>query len=286
MVAFANPMIFMPAKRPPLPAERPLRLVSSVRARRRPAAGHRRAHRRGQGRRARPGAAGRHRLGQDLHRRQGDRGGAAAGPGPRPEQDAGRTALRRDEGVLPGERGRVLRLLLRLLPAGGVRPAHRHLHREGQLHQRADRPDAPRRDPGAARAQRRDPGGLGLLHLRHRRGGELLADDPDARRRAARRAARDHPPPGRAAVQAQRRQLRPRLVPGARRRAGDLPLPPGGPGLAAVDVRRRDRGGVRDRPAHRREGGGAGRHHRLPQQPLRDAAADAAAGDAAGSRPS
>ncbi|HSO42795.1 MAG TPA: DEAD/DEAH box helicase family protein, partial [Rhodospirillales bacterium] len=29
MVAFANPMIFMPAKRPPLPAERPLRLVSS-----------------------------------------------------------------------------------------------------------------------------------------------------------------------------------------------------------------------------------------------------------------
>jgi excinuclease ABC subunit B len=29
MVAFANPMIFMPAKRPPLPFERPLRLVSS-----------------------------------------------------------------------------------------------------------------------------------------------------------------------------------------------------------------------------------------------------------------
>ena len=33
--------------------------------------------------------------------------------------------------LLSGERGRVLRLLLRLLPAGGLRPAHRHLHREG-----------------------------------------------------------------------------------------------------------------------------------------------------------
>ncbi len=33
----------------------------------------------------------------------------------------------------PRQRGRVFRLLLRLLPARGLRPAHRHLHREGQL---------------------------------------------------------------------------------------------------------------------------------------------------------
>ena len=31
----------------------------------------------------------------------------------------------------PGQRRRVFRLLLRLLPAGGLRSAHRHLHREG-----------------------------------------------------------------------------------------------------------------------------------------------------------
>jgi excinuclease ABC subunit B len=33
--------------------------------------------------------------------------------------------------------------LLRLLPAGGLRPAHGHLYREGILDQRADRPNAP-----------------------------------------------------------------------------------------------------------------------------------------------
>ena len=73
------------------------------------------------GRRAQPGAARRHRHRQDLHRRQGHRGDPAPGDHPRPEQDAGRAALRRVQGLLPGERGRVLRLLLRLLPAGGLR---------------------------------------------------------------------------------------------------------------------------------------------------------------------
>ena len=45
--------------------------------------------------RARPGAARRHRLGQDLHHGQGDRGDAAPGADPGAEQDAGRPALRR-----------------------------------------------------------------------------------------------------------------------------------------------------------------------------------------------
>ncbi len=35
----------------------------------------------------------------------------------------------------PGKRGRVFRQLLRLLPAGSLYPAHRHLYREGLLHQ-------------------------------------------------------------------------------------------------------------------------------------------------------
>ena len=40
----------------------------------------------------------------------------------------------------PAQRGRVLRLLLRLLPARGVRPAGRPLHREGLVAQRRHRP--------------------------------------------------------------------------------------------------------------------------------------------------
>ena len=99
---------------------------------------------------------GRHRLRQDLHHGQGDRGGAEADADPGAQQDAGGAALRRDEELLPGQRGGILRQLLRLLPAGSLRPAHRHLHREGRADQRADRPHAPRRDAGAARAQRRD----------------------------------------------------------------------------------------------------------------------------------
>ena len=60
--------------------------------------------------------------------------------------------------LLPGERGRVFRLLLRLLPARSLYPAHRHLYREGFLDQRGDRPHAPfgdARDPGARRRDHR-----------------------------------------------------------------------------------------------------------------------------------
>ena len=54
-----------------------------------------------------------------------------AGARDRPQQDARRAALQRVPRVLPRQRGRVLRLVLRLLPARGVRPAGRPLHREG-----------------------------------------------------------------------------------------------------------------------------------------------------------
>ena len=85
----------------------------------------------------------------------------------------------------------------------------------------------------------------------------------------------------RAAVQAQRQRLPARHLPGARRHGRPVPGPLRGQGLALRDVRRRDRIDRRVRSADRREDGVARRHHRLRQQPLRDAAADDAEGDPA-----
>ena len=69
----------------------------------------------------------------------------------------------------PRQRGRVLRLLLRLLPARGLRAVVRHLHREGRLDQRAHRADAAVGDQGAARAAGLDHRRDGLGDLRPRR---------------------------------------------------------------------------------------------------------------------
>ena len=88
--------------------------------------------------------------------------------GARAQQDAGRAALLRAQGVLPGERGRVLRLLLRLLPARGLHPAHRHVHREGRGHQRGDRQAAACGHAVAVHAARRDHRRQRELHLRPR----------------------------------------------------------------------------------------------------------------------
>ena len=55
----------------------------------------------------------------------------AADAGAGPQQDARRAAVQRVPRVLPGQRRRVLRQLLRLLPAGGVPAPARHVHREG-----------------------------------------------------------------------------------------------------------------------------------------------------------
>ena len=57
-------------------------------------------------------------------------------------------------------------------------PRSRHLHREGLVAERGDRPAAPRRDPRAVRAARRDHRRLGVVHLRPRRAGRLRGDDP------------------------------------------------------------------------------------------------------------
>jgi excinuclease ABC subunit B len=78
-----------------------IRMVSDYRARRRPADRHQGPRRRPRQRRPQPGAARRHRLRQDLHHGQGDRGDAAPGRDPGAEQDAGRAALFRVQELLP-----------------------------------------------------------------------------------------------------------------------------------------------------------------------------------------
>ena len=60
----------------------------------------------------------------------------------------------------------LLRQLLRLLPARGVHPAARHLHREGRLDQRGDRPAAAGGHQFAGEPARRDHRGQRLVHLR------------------------------------------------------------------------------------------------------------------------
>jgi hypothetical protein len=114
--------------------------------------------------RRRPARCHRHRqVGDDG---LADRAGAAAHPGDGPEQDPGRPAGQRVPRVAAQQRRRVLRLLLRLLPARGVHPADRHLHREGLLDQRGGRAAAPLGDQLAAHPPRRHRRRVGLVHLR------------------------------------------------------------------------------------------------------------------------
>ena len=143
---------------------------------------------------------------------------ADAGPGP--QQDARRPALRRVPRVLPRERRRVLRQLLRLLPARGVPAPERHLHREGLVAQRRDRPAPARRDARPVRASRRHHRGLGLVHLRPRRPGRLRRDRAQAAHRWPVPARRRAAPPGRPPVPAQRHRARPGPLPCPRRHAG------------------------------------------------------------------
>jgi hypothetical protein len=57
---------------------------------------------------------------------------------------------------------------------------------EKELHQRADRPDAPLGHPRAAGARRRHHRRLGVVHLRYRLGGDLYGHDlPDGRSASA-----------------------------------------------------------------------------------------------------
>ena len=154
----------------PLPDAQPISCRRTVQARRRPAAGHRAA---GRGRPCRPQPAGarrRDRQRQDQRHGLGRGAAAAAGPRPQPQQDPGGAAVRRVPAPAAEQRGRVFRQLLRLLPAGGLYRADRHVHREGLEPQRRHRSDAPCDDAGPADEARRAGGGERELHLRHRVG--------------------------------------------------------------------------------------------------------------------
>ena len=128
-----------------------------------------------------PDPARRHRVGQDddpgAHHRQLRQ----ADPGPVPQQDPGGPALRRAPAVPAQERGRVLRLLLRLLPARGLRPLDRRVHREGRVDQPGHRePPAPRHlepDGAGGRRHRRH----GQRHLRPGRPGRVPEADGHGR---------------------------------------------------------------------------------------------------------
>ena len=250
----------------------PLSPEIRLHARRRPADRHRRARRRRAPAGTRPGAARGHRLRQDLHDRAGHRRNAASGPDPRAQQDPGRPALRRVQVVLSRQRRRVFRLLLRLLPAGGLRSAHRPLHREGFIDQRADRPHAPLGDAGAARARRRRHRRLRVVHLRHRLGRDLYGHVVRPVGRRAHRAAPAHRRPRRPAIQAHQHGFLARHLPRARRRDRAVPRPLRGPRLAHRPVRRRDRDAHRVRPAHRPEDQRAEIRQDLRQLALCDAA--------------
>ncbi len=195
-----------------------------------------------------------------------------AGDRLRAQQDARRAALQRVPRVLPEERGRVLRQLLRLLPARGLRPAARPVHREGLGDQRAHRADAPLGDQERARAQGRDRGRFGERDLRHRRARGLHRDaDDHARRRQARPARRDRAPDP-DAVHAQRDRLLARHLPRPRRHDRRLPRRAQRARDPDRAVRRRARVADPVRPAHGPHPPEDPALRDLPGEPLRDAA--------------
>ena len=165
---------------------------------------------------------------RDRHRQDRDGrvgGGAAAAPRARhaAEQDPRRPVRQRAARDDAEERGGVLRLLLRLLPARGVRPADRHLHREGLLDQRRGRAAAALGDQLPADPPGHDRRRLRVVHLRPRHPAGVRRPDaaPVARRHDGARPAA--PQARRHAVHPQRSRVHPRHVPGPRRHHRDHP---------------------------------------------------------------
>ena len=118
----------------------------------------------------------------------------------------------------PRQRRRVLRQLLRLLPARSLHPVERRLHRKGSHHQRRARQAAPLRHQVAVRAPRLRHRRQRELHLRSRLARSLLRHAADARKGPEDLAQPDHVEAGRDPLRAQRRRFPPRHVPRARRR--------------------------------------------------------------------
>ena len=110
----------------------------------------------------------------------------------------------------PTQRGRVLHLVLRLLPAGSVRPDDRHVHREGRVDQRGHRPPAPARDVVAHGARRRHHRRDGQRDLRPGRPGVVPRADGHAHAGAEGQSRRHPALAGEDPVQPQRRRVRAR----------------------------------------------------------------------------
>ena len=191
-------------------------------------------------------------------------------PDPRhgPQQDARRAALPGVSPVLSRERRRVLRQLLRLLPAGSLRPDDRLVYREGSDDQRRDRPDAALGDAVAVRAARRHHRGQRLVHIRAGVARGLLRDDAAPRARAANRSRPDPEKARRDSVRAQRPRLQPRRLPRPRRHRRGLPLVRRHRAQDRV-VRRRSRRADELRPAHRQGPAEARQGRRLSEDALR-----------------
>ena len=176
-----SPVLFMPQKQPAKPAPRRLEVVSEYRAGRRPADRHPRrwwpASRPDERDQVLLGVTG---SGKTFTMAKVIEAVQKPTLILAPNKTLAAQLYGEMKSFFPEQRGRILRQLLRLLPAGSLCPAHRHLYREGRADQRADRPHAPRRDAGAAGAQRRHHRRLGLLHLRHRLGRDLFAHGGEA----------------------------------------------------------------------------------------------------------
>jgi hypothetical protein len=200
-------------------------------------------------RRSLAGPARRHRIGQDLHDGAVHRARQPAGAGDGAQQDTGRAALPGVPALLSRERRRILRQLLRLLPARSLRADNRLVHREGGDDQRRDRPHAARGHPVAVRAAGRRHRGERLVHLRPGIARGLLRDDAAARTRPAHRAGADPAQAGRDPVRAQRLRVRPRHLPRAGRHRGGASVVRGS-GAADRAVRRRGGRARVVRPAH------------------------------------
>ncbi len=216
-----------------------------------------------------PDAARDNRVGEVGHHRLDHRGGAAPHARDRPQQGAGRAAGQRVPPVLPREPGGVLRLLLRLLPARGVHPPDRHLHRERRHDQRRDRPAPPRRHLGAAGAGRHDHRRLGLVHLRPWLSRAVLRPASPAGPGGRLPDAGGDPPAGRHRLPAQRGGSHPGPFPGQGRHPRRLPFVRGDGGQGRV-LRRHRRSDAADGHGHRRGDRGTARGVRLPRIALRD----------------
>ena len=130
--------------------------------------------------------------------------------------------------------------------------SQRHVHREGLVDQRRDRPPAPLGHRRPAHPQGRHRRRLGQLHLRHGQPRRVPGQHDRPQRRGRLRHAQHPAPARRPAVRPQRRRARPGPLPRARRHHRGAPVVRGD-GAAHRDVRRHGRPAHGHRPDHRRD---------------------------------